>query len=143
MRSLLTRVSRTQITCALLASGFPLTGAAQFDAALNDFMKLRDPFKMPAKVAPQGTPKSELELIPIESFKVIGVTTGPDRAKAMLQAQDGRTFFVTEKTKIGLSGGVIEKISSRSVQVKEKKMNAVGQEEESAYEIKFPTSKGM
>jgi len=112
---------------------------AQNPSLAPEFMQLRDPFKMPSLVSGEAETRTELELIPIESFKMIGVTTGPDRAKAMLQAQDGRTFFVTEKTKIGVNEGVIERITAKSVQIKEKKVNAMGQEEEFSFEIKFPS----
>ena len=87
--------------------------AAQLPEAV---LKERDPFKRPPiKVGTEG-PKSELQAFPVEKFKLMGVMTA-DRGhiKAMLQAPNGKTYFVQEKMLIGIRNGFIERITDNSV----------------------------
>jgi Tfp pilus assembly protein PilP len=101
----------------------------------EEMMKLRDPFKMPELA--HGDTVSELETIPLEKFKMVGVVTGPKHVKAMLIGPDGKIFYVGEKTHIGVRKGTIKKISSRAVFVEEKIVNILGQEEVMVTEIKL------
>lgn len=102
----------------------------------EDILRMRDPFKKPEIQASQNTtPTSELERYSTESFKMIGVLTGPDRIRAMLLAPDGKTFIVSEKMKIGLKKGLIKKISVNKVVIREKTVNVFGQTENLDSEI--------
>lgn len=103
----------------------------------DDLLKLRDPFRMPTIEALKETLKSELERYPVESFKLVGVLTGPERYKALVLAPDGKTYFVSENAKIGVRGGTVKQILADLVKVKEKFVNVVGQEETVEIEIRL------
>ncbi|HLE00235.1 MAG TPA: pilus assembly protein PilP [Bdellovibrionota bacterium] len=102
------------------ASGSPLS---------DDLLKMRDPFKRPFFEVKKGPPKHELENYALDSLKLIGVLTGPVRMRAMLLTPDGKTFIVSEKTKIGTRSGEIRRITSESVHVRENVVNILGQPE--------------
>jgi Tfp pilus assembly protein PilP len=103
----------------------------------EDLFKLRDPFKMPEIEIARIIPKSDLERFPVDAYKLVGVLTGPDRLRALLLAPDGKSYFVSEKMKIGVRGGVIRKITPDVVMVREKFVNVVGQEESIESEIRM------
>ena len=85
-------------------------------------------------------PKSDLEKYATEEFKLLGVSTGPDRLRALIQAPNQKTYFVAEKTKIGIHKGVIKKITPEVVEVREKIINVLGQEETVSAEIRLPNT---
>lgn len=106
-----------------------------------DYKKFRDPFKEPSVVETAIT-KSELERYPITDFKVVAIITGPIRMRAMLTAPDGKTHYVSEQMKIGTRDGVIVKITTKSIVVREKVVNPLGEVEQFDSEIGMdqPTS---
>lgn len=106
--------------------------------AAEAMLRLRDPFKRPDLEMVKVVPKTELESYAADSFKMIGVLTGPKRLKAMLLAPDGKTYFVTERTKIGTRNGFVRRITPEAVSVREKVVNVLGQEENLDLEIKLP-----
>jgi len=70
----------------------------------------------------------------------MGVMSGDHgHMKAMLQAPNGRTYFVQEKMLIGIRSGFIQKITDTAVIVREKIVNALGQEEAVNSEILLPS----
>lgn len=93
-----------------------------------DYKKFRDPFKEPI-ISETQVFKSDLEKFAVTDFKVTGVITGPIRMRAMLLAPDGKTHYVSEKMKIGLRDGVIVKITTKTVVVREKVVNPLGEVE--------------
>ncbi len=95
----------------------------------ESFLRIRDPFKRPNLQAELGSPKSELELFATEQFKMVGAISGPDKKRAMLLGPDGKNYLVSENTKIGTRKGVILKITASAVQVREKVINILGEEE--------------
>lgn len=101
----------------------------------DEILKLRDPFKPPT-VVEEKLAVSELETIPIEQFKMVGMISGPDRVKAIVAGPDGKTFFVSEKMRIGVRKGVIVRIQSRGIRVREMIVNVLGQEEPVESEIR-------
>lgn len=91
---------------------------------------IRDPFQMPIVFTKQSTKQvSELETIPLEQFRLVGVISGPDRVRAMLIGPGDRTFLVNEGMKIGIKDGVVKKINRNEVKVLEKSENPLGQME--------------
>jgi len=117
----------------LVTSAGPLT-MAQIDAAFATSieelaLKLRDPFKMPNIEGKSVEIKSDLERYSINEYKLVGVVTGPKHPRALLLAPGGKSYFVTEKMKIGNSGGLISRITSDGIQVREKVINTIGQTE--------------
>lgn len=98
--------------------------------ALDRALKVRDPFKQPMMTVGKKA-VSELETIAVENFTLLGVMTGPLRTKAMLTAAGagGKTFFVTEGTKIGIRKGVVKRIDPTEIIVREKVLNYLGVEE--------------
>lgn len=111
---------------------------ASFD--INELKKLRDPFKRPpAEIRKEEGPKSDLELIPTESFKMVGVLTGPHRIRAILVSPDGKTHMVAESMKIGQRGGVIRKIYEDRVTVREKQVDVLGESENVDIDIPLQT----
>jgi Tfp pilus assembly protein PilP len=104
----------------------------------DDVLKVRDPFKRPVLTTSKGKPKGDLELFAVEQFKLVGVITGPMKIRAMVEAPNGKTYFVSEKQKIGQRNGVVKKITPLAVLVRETMVNVVGREEEIDFEIRLP-----
>ncbi len=98
-------------------------------AGIQDFLKFRDPFKQPETQKSSNEQLTDLEKYAVNEFKLTGVMTGPKRMRAMILAPDGKTHFVSEKMKIGNKNGIIAKITTKSLVVKEKLVNALGEEE--------------
>ena len=96
----------------------------------DSFSSLRDPFRMPSiGEGEDGVIRSPLESTPLDQFKIIGIITGPDKFRAMLQDPTGQTHLVSEKMKLGVRSGLVKKITGRGIWVQEKVLNVVGQEE--------------
>lgn len=96
--------------------------------ATMDYKKFRDPFKEPI-LSETADIRSDLERFAVTDFRVTGIITGPVRMRAMLVAPDAKTHYVSEKMKIGLRDGVIVKITTKSVVVREKVVNPLGEVE--------------
>ena len=101
--------------------------------------KLRDPFQMPEIKLDKLLQKGELEAHLVTDFKLIGVLTGMERLRALVQAPSGKTYVVGERMKLGIQGGVIRRITHDTVYVREKFMNVVGQEETTEIELRLPS----
>jgi len=111
-------------------TGAAATAEASSGSSISDdLLKMRDPFKRPFLEVKKGTPKHELENYALDSLKLTGILTGPVRMRAMLLTPDGKTFIVSEKTKIGTRNGEIRRITSESVHVRENVVNILGQPE--------------
>ncbi len=115
----------------LLATSLPVLA----EPKIEDYFSTRDPFKMPP--TDQRTPKfiSELEKFPTESYRVIGIMTGPSRYRALIQAPDGKTVSVGESNKIGMNKGFVLKIYRDRVLVIEKTTNILGKVENNSIEL--------
>lgn len=100
-------------------------------------LKVRDPFRPPQSTS--GSSLSELEAFPTESFRMLGMVSGPKRVRAMIQSPGGKTFIVSERMKIGRRKGFITRITPEKVVVREKILNVFGQEEDTAVEIRLPS----
>jgi Tfp pilus assembly protein PilP len=100
--------------------------------------KLRDPFKRP-NLSSSDRSKTDLELYPTEKFRVVGVTTGPAKTRAMVIAPNGRTYFVAENMKMGNRKGIVKQITPKFLIVREKVVNIFGQEETVNTELKLPS----
>jgi Tfp pilus assembly protein PilP len=105
----------------------------------ENLVNLRDPFKMPLAEV-KAMKKSELESIQLSDLSVVGLITGPSKIKAMLSGPSGKTYFVTEKMKVGTAGGIIYRITGDGVVVREKSVNALGEIEYLDSEIKMATT---
>lgn len=103
----------------------------------KDLLKQRDPFKMPAISRAEG-PKSELELYPLEQFRLVGVLAGAKRIRAMVAAPNGKTYFVKEHMILGQRKGMISKITDTEVHVREKTINVLGEAEFVDSVLKLP-----
>ncbi len=104
----------------------------------NALLKLRDPFKRPQIQNTLLGAKSELETIPVEQFKMLGVLTGPEKVRAMIAGPSGKTYFVSENMKVGVHRGWIKRITPQSVVVREKIVNLLGKEEEVDSVVSLP-----
>lgn len=96
----------------------------------SEAMKLRDPFKRPTLEGAGGIPKTDLENFQVENIRMVGMLSGPTNKRAMVLAPNGKTYLVADGTKIGIRSGVVTKINPDSIEVKEKIVNVLGQEEE-------------
>jgi Tfp pilus assembly protein PilP len=102
----------------------------------TEMLRIRDPFKRPSLVESKDlSVRSELETFSADSLKMLGVITGPKKMKALIQSPSGHTYYVTEKTKVGMRGGVISKITINGMKIREKIVNVLGQEEDVETEI--------
>lgn len=104
----------------------------------REILKERDPFRMPDRGANRLVPKGELESFQVEELKYIGVIEGFGPTRGMLLGPNGKTYLIREKQKIGLDGGMVEKIVSEKVIILEKKINLAGEEEIFRKEILLP-----
>ena len=105
--------------------------------ARKELLSVRDPFRMPTLVSEEVKNTSPLQLFSSQQFKFLGVVTGANRLRAMLQAPSGETFFVGLQDRIGTRGGAIAKITADKVIVREKVVNVLGEEEMVSTEIKM------
>ncbi|MBI4925750.1 MAG: pilus assembly protein PilP, partial [Bdellovibrio sp.] len=106
-----------------------LTWAETAVPMLSEYLKARDPFRMPSLKKIQEEITNDLEKFSADAFKMIGVVTGPDHLRAVLLAPNGKTYIVAEKMKIGQRGGTIKKIDSNFILFREKIVNIIGEEE--------------
>jgi Tfp pilus assembly protein PilP len=106
----------------------PAPEASPVPRTVADYKKFRDPFKEPV-IAEVEEHRSDLERYATTDFKVVAIITGPLRMRAMLVGPDSKTHYVAEKMKIGLRDGVITKITTKSVIVREKVVNPLGEVE--------------
>ncbi len=104
----------------------------------SEAMKLRDPFKRPSLDVTGGIPKTDLENFQIENIRMVGMLSGPSNKRAMVLAPNGKTYLIAETAKIGIRSGVVTKINPDSIEVKEKIVNVLGQEEEINTVIRLP-----
>lgn len=117
------------------------SGLPSASSDMLELLKVRDPFKRPEFVEKKEDLKSPLERFEANTFKLVAVLTGPTRMRAMVLAPDGKTYFVAEKMTLGARGGIVRKITTESIQVREKSINVLGQEENEDVEIKLPEEK--
>ena len=127
---------------AVTAAPTANTGLNTDPISIEDSLTLRDPFKKPAKFADPGSDVSvpELERYALDQIKIIGIITGPKKAKALVATPSNKMFIVQENDKIGVYKGVIRKIKDKSILVREKIVNLVGQEDSTDSEIFLKTA---
>ena len=113
-------------TFPVAALPVPTEGAAPLMASPVDYKRFRDPFKEPM-VSDIQEIRSDLERFAVTDFKVVAIITGPIRMRAMIVAPDSKTHTVSEKTKLGLRDGVITKITTKTIVVREKVVNPLGE----------------
>ncbi len=116
---------------AWAATGSP--GAESAGAAADSgssVRNVRDPFKKPQNETPESEHKHDLEKYAADQFKMTGVILGTGRLRAMLKGPNGKTYFVTVGTRIGVRSGVVSKITSDAVFVKERVINILGSQED-------------
>ena len=65
----------------------------------------------------------------LDKLKIVGIITGPKRSKVMIKIPSGKMFIVEELTHIGTRHGLIKKILPGMIEVEEKVVNLLGQEE--------------
>ncbi len=126
----------TLIISFFINFSFSATDSSQ-NGFLPEMLKMRDPFRKPEGRGIQKIIKSELEKYSISEFKMVGVSTGPTKMRALVSAPDGKSYFVAEGVKIGLRGGIVRKITPEGIQVREKIVNIIGEEENVDSEIKL------
>jgi Tfp pilus assembly protein PilP len=115
----------------------PQKSAPSSSSISDDLLKVRDPFRMPDAESGHGFSKSELELYPVDSFKLVGILTGLDHLRALVQSPTKKSYFVAEQMKIGLQGGFIRKIFNDGLLVRERIPNLLGQVENVDTELKI------
>lgn len=93
-----------------------------------DYKKFRDPFKQPT-VSETEIQRSDLERFAVADFKVVAIITGPLRMRAMIVAPDSKTHYIAEKMKIGIRDGIVVKITTKTIVVREKVVNPLGEVE--------------
>ena len=115
-----------------------LIGGAFASDIPKDILQQRDPFKMPL-IPRDMTPKSELEMYPVDQFKLVGVLAGETELRAMVASPNGKTYFVRKGTGIGMRNGAIRKITESAVIVRETVTNVLGNVENVDTVIKLPS----
>lgn len=115
----------------ILLAAHPLFAvAAEAQSRISDeILQLRDPFLAPKALLSTSKPRNELETFALSELKLLGLMTGPKAVKAMVQAPNGKTYFVSENTRIGNRSGIVKAILPNEVKVTEKFVNIFGEEE--------------
>lgn len=128
-------------TTATPAAAVTDTKEAPVRRTVKDYLNFRDPFLRIPLDSLASADKPFLERYPLASFKLKGVLSGPLKKRAMLETPDGKVHFVAEANRIGMREGKVERITTRSVIVREKIVNPVGVLEEMETEIILDESK--
>lgn len=119
-------------------------GVDSANLEMDEVLRLRDPFQRPASAMLVATrPSSDLESFAVEQFRLVGVITGMQRLRAILQDPSGKTHFVSEKMRIGTRRGIIRQIRDDAVIVREKVTNVLGREELIDSEIRLPDESSL
>jgi len=108
----------------------------------------RDPFENPLRslveiATDDGVPLTPLQKYDLGQLRLIGVIIGKGDPRAMVIAPDGKSFILSAGTKIGKNNGSVVKITTESVQVKEKYFDFAGEVKTSIQEIKLPKQGGV
>jgi len=96
---------------------------------VSDFLTFRDPFLPPDLGDAVNISRLALERFPVSDFKLLGVMSGPLKKRAMIQGPDGKSYVVSEQMKLGVRSGVVNRITTNSIIVREQIVNAIGQQE--------------
>lgn len=112
------------------ALAIPQTAVAGSGLQMNELLDLRDPFRPKAFQGEAAALRGALENFPSDAFKMVGVVTGPNRARAVLVDPDGHTHFVAVNAKIGIRNGSVVSIQEDKILVREKIANVFGNLEE-------------
>lgn len=110
------------------------------DMTLENSLSLRDPFSRPnlRKESKEDLSKlPDLERFAVEELKLVGVITGMRKNKALLTTPTGKMFIVTEQMRVGTRHGVVRGISKSGIDIEERVLNVLGQEERVEARIDF------
>lgn len=110
---------------------------------VSDFLTFRDPFLAPDLGDSSELSRLALERYPVSDFKVVAVMSGPIKKRAMLNGPDGKSYVVSEQMKLGVRNGVISRITTNSIIVREQIVNAIGQHEYLDVELSVEKSRAM
>lgn len=93
----------------------------------------RDPFRptlMPRRVQPLqiAVPLTPLQSYDADSLRIVGIIWGEMGKRALVQAPDGKAYFVTAGTLVGKNMGQVVEINSSSVIIEEKIVDIFGKE---------------
>ena len=122
------------------AVGEGATGSGKAFSA--EVVNLRDPFKRLYRKVDQSLTSNltELEKVPLSEIKLLGIITGGKEVRAMVSSTGGTTYTVGENTLIGNRSGIIVKITSKGIRVKERFINLRGDEDFNITDIKLPSA---
>jgi len=101
-------------------------------ADLKELLNRRDPFRPPSEIlatTPLVGQKSETQFYGSSDYRLIGVMTGPNRVKALVESPSGKTFFVTTNDPLGAAGGRVVQINENSMVIEERVTNPMGNSE--------------
>lgn len=107
----------------------------------------RDPF-VPLFTVRRPVPEEEVPLTPLQQFdlsqfRLIGVIVGKGDPRAMVEAPGGKPYLVGKGMKIGKNNGVVTKIDSKEVEVKESYFDFSGTMRTAINKIEFPPRQGV
>jgi Tfp pilus assembly protein PilP len=114
---------------AIAGAAFSAGSAGAAAVIPEEVTRIRDPFKKPTIKKSVDKPRSDLEMYSVDQFKLVGVVTGPRKLRAMIKGPNEKAYFVAEGMAIGQRKGVISKITTTSLTVRERIVNVLGQEE--------------
>lgn len=119
------------------SSAAAATSALSDPLSIEDSLQLRDPFRKPIKYADPNNNLAlpELERYGIDQIKVVGIITGPKKPKALVTTPSNKMLIIQENDKIGIHKGYVKKIKEKSIVVRERVVNLLGQEENTDSEI--------
>ncbi len=106
----------------------------------QESLNLRDPFSRPLKYADSlaASDVPELQRYALDQIKIVGIITGPKKAKALISTPNQKMHIVQVGDKIGNRSGVVRQIRDTSVTVREKVQNVLGNDEDLDSILKYP-----
>ncbi len=98
---------------------------------------LRDPFLVPLVIKKEKeAKKSDLELHPLQKYRLTGVIQGLKKNRAIVLSPDGKSIHVSLGEKIGLRLGRVTAIKKDMIQVTEYEVDDQGRKIPDVYEVR-------
>ena len=86
----------------------------------------------------EDEPLTPLQRYELNQYRLLGVIIGKGEPRAMVQDPEGKTYILTNGTKVGKNGGVVKDITSDVILVEEKYYDFSGIVRTSVQEVAVP-----
>lgn len=108
---------------------------------------MRDPFvpllQVKTPVLGKKAPLTPLQKFDLQQFRILGIIVGKGEPTAMLSVPGGKSYIVRKGVKIGKNNGVITRITTDGIYVREKYYDFSGAVRVNEQVIKLPPRRGV